>query len=217
MKTICQIRIHKEQLYYLLLLIFLTSCREGYSPPWADDVKGNTNCQNLLHYTEDFHDEVWFKDEAVVKNNVVNDPNKNQTADLLDISKDPRESRVYQMVDSVQPGTYVFTVYLRSTPGTKGSFAIGVEFRGEERIWNKKAVELSDESWTRAFVKINIPSEGRIVVFPAYALIKGSSLNKVYAWGAQLQRISGPDENLGTYCGKEVLSGSTSSKYTFIR
>ncbi len=210
-------RIHKNQLYYLLLLIFLTSCREGYSPPWGHDLKGDSDCRNLLHYTEDFHDEYWFKDEAVVINNVVNDPNNNRTADLLDISKDPKESRVYQMVDSVQPGSYVFTVYLRSTPGTKGSFAIGVEFRGEERIWNKEVVELSDESWTRASVKIQAPAEGEIVVFPAYALIKGSSLNKVYAWGAQLERISTSDENARAYCGKEVLLGSTSSEYTFIR
>ncbi|WP_188370112.1 phage head spike fiber domain-containing protein [Muriicola marianensis] len=204
-------------LYYWFLFLFLSSCREGYTPPWGDQIAGNTYCQNLLHYTEDFHDEYWFKDEADVQNNVATDPNKHRTADLLDISEDPKESRVYQKVDSVPSGTFVFSVHLRSTPGTKGSFAIGVEFRGQKRIWNKEVVELSDDAWTRASVKIEVPAEGEIVVFPAYALIKGSSLNKVYAWGAQLERITSSDENAGAYCGNEVLLGSTSSEYTFIR
>lgn len=217
MKTMDNIMLRNRQLYYLFLFLFLSSCREGYTPPWDDQLAGDTNCQNLLHYTEDFHDEYWFKDEALVQNNVATDPNKQRTADLLDISGDPKESRVYQLVDSVQPGTYIFTVHLRSTPGMKGSFAIGVEFRGEKRIWNKEVVELSDEAWTRASVKIQVPAEGEIVVFPAYALIKGSSLNKVYAWGAQLERINSTDESAGAYCGNEVLSGSTSSEYTFMR
>ncbi|QBA65408.1 phage head spike fiber domain-containing protein [Muriicola soli] len=170
----------------------------------------------MLNYTEDFQDETWFRDEAQVVNNITEDPFDKPTADLLDISDNPKESRIYQFLDSIPEGEYIFSLFLKAPPGTEGKYAIGMEFNGDKRLWNKSIVSLNDSSWTRASVRLKTEGTGRLTVFPAYALIKGSTMDKVYAWGAQLEQVNS-DKSADLYCGRNTFKGGSSNAYFFIQ
>ena len=171
----------------------------------------------MLSYTEDFQDETWFRDEARVINNDALDPFNNPTADLLDISANDKESRIYQFFDSIPEGKFVFSIYLKAPQGTSGDYAIGIEFKGQKRIWNKSVVSLDDENWVRTSVIIKTEGAGRLTVFPAYALIEGSTIDKVYAWGAQLERLKDDDNGADLYCGQNVILGKSTNEFRFIQ
>ncbi len=197
--------------------LILSGCRHGYNPSWQENVTAKVKCPNLLKYTEDFQDKSWYKDEAEVSNNKASDLRNNLTADLIDISKDAKESRVYQHVDLASEGHYAFSVYLKALSGKNGQYAIGMQFNGEKPKWIKEIVSINDSSWTRATVKLRTSGGGKLTVFPGYALIKGATVYKAYAWGAQLELLQDSIPGPSKYCGNNVILGASKIKNQFIQ
>lgn len=160
---------------------------------------------NILRYTEDFGDKSWSRKKVNIANNAVLDPNGNPNADLVDISMDRTESRVFQVISDLEEGYYAFSVYAKAVGSDRGTFAIGAEFKGERRYWQKSVRELNNVDWERLEVQVRVQGEGSLMVYPAYALIKGATLQRAYLWGAQLERIDSLNSDIQSYRGNDVI------------
>ena len=59
--------------------------------------------------------------------------------------------------------------------------------------------------WERLEVQVRVQGEGSLMVYPAYALIKGATLQRAYLWGAQLERIDSLNSDIQSYRGNDVI------------
>lgn len=197
-----------KKIIFFLFVITIISCKK------SNQEKSDKNLvaikdggYNILKYTEDFGDINWVSSQAMIFNNETLDPNGNPNADLIDISEDVDQSRVYQIISNLDDGYYAFSVHIKALPGKHGKYTIGATFRGvgEKHQFRSHIANINDSVWTRAHVIIKKEGSGNMVVYPGYSKINGSEIKKAYIWGAQLEKLESYLSDIKPYKGSFVI------------
>ena len=195
----------------LVLLLTFTFCKKNIEIQRGVSniihVKDVDSCNyNLLSYTEDFSDQTWQRNKAVVIENVIESPLERKSADLLDLSKDGDQARIAQLIPNLENGTYAFSIYLKALPGNNGNHGIAIYAKDEKGGFISHTVEVNDSEWKRAVVMVVKESFGDIIIYPGNKLLEGSQLDKIFIWGAQLEKLDIDDKkNIKPYRGKNII------------
>ena len=195
----------KHQLPYIISIVFfiVSSCKNDKKDVVND--KKEVYVKNYLEYTEDFSDQTWSKTKVIIKENLIQSPKKTLSADLLDLSIDSTQSRLAQIAVGLKKGFYTFSIYVKALPGQNGKHAIAAFSKGQNGVFKSVLASITDKEWTRVEVNISQDSSGDIIVYPGNMQIEGNKLNKVYIWGAQLEKKENSNTPIKPYSSRDAI------------
>lgn len=154
--------------------------RMRWSFPWSVPPAQGVN---LLYYSQDFENPVWFKTLSAVSGvNTIIAPDASLSAEQLDFQATP-SARISQS-RSCALATHVFSVYAKAPAGTTQQFALTAKNDGNAATYSSLLLTATD-TWQRFELQLPLTAAGIVTVDvanqPAY------TSGTIHLWGAQLE------------------------------
>lgn len=142
-----------------------------------------TGTRNLLTYTEQFDNAVWFKSNATVTNNSSTAPDGTTTADTIDFANGTT-GVVLQSITPLPSISYSCSFYIKGTAGqtlTPYSETTG----GTYTFYTPGTVTLTG-NWQRVSW-VHTTSVGNTLLYPVIRSQSADTAKTIYLWGVQLE------------------------------
>jgi hypothetical protein len=146
--------------------------------------------RNLLWKTEEFDDAAWTKSDVAVTPNAVAAPDGTVSADLASPTAGSTNAHLYQTPLGVAPGSYVWSVYIKSASGANIPLRL---FSNSSPVSPNPtgAVITVTAAWQRFMLPITVITSGTINV--GIGLDSSWAAGEdVHVWGAQLEKAVTP-------------------------